>query len=62
MQDSKKIVLKQVKIHTKHNEMLLEMRDKRQKIGAPNFSKQGIVAELIIKAHKKEIINGEIVK
>ena len=57
MQQEKELVLKQVKIHTKHNEMLLEMGKKRKKIGLPNISKQGIVAELIINGYVKEILN-----
>lgn len=61
MQKAKKAVLKQVKIHTKHNNMLLEMRNNRLNVGTPNCSKQGIVAELIIEAYEREIKNSDLV-
>jgi len=58
VQDENGIILKQIKLHTKHNEMLIEMGKNRKKIGSPNVSKQGIVAELIINGYVKEVLNG----
>ena len=48
------MLLKQVRMHDSVNDFLEEIVEKRVKDGVPNNTKQGVVAELIIEAHKKE--------
>ena len=44
-----------VAIKASHNKMLDEIVEKRIKEGSPVDSKVSVVAELITKAHKKEV-------
>jgi len=46
--------MKQVKLHDKINEYLDDIVKVREKEGSPVCTKQGVIAELICKQHKKE--------
>ena len=51
--------MKQVKVNPNIDILLTEMSTKRKDEGHLNSTKQGIVAELIIEQHKKEMKKNE---
>lgn len=52
--------MKQVKLNPSIDELLNELSKARKKIGHVNSTKQGIVAELIIALHKKEVQQNKV--
>ena len=46
--------MKQVKLHSKTDELLTALSKKRKLDGELTSTKQGIVAQLVLLAHKKE--------
>ena len=52
--------MKQVKLNSSIDELLTELSKSRKSIGHVNSTKQGIVAELIITLHKKEVQQNKV--
>ncbi|AUR93124.1 hypothetical protein NVP1211B_25 [Vibrio phage 1.211.B._10N.222.52.F11] len=52
--------MKQVKLNPSIDELLTELSKSRKNIGHVNSTKQGIVAELIISLHKKEVQQNKV--
>ena len=52
--------MKQVKLNLSIDQLLTELSKSRKGIGHVNSTKQGIVAELIIALHKKEIQQNKV--
>jgi hypothetical protein len=52
--------MKQVKLNPSIDELLTEISRSRKNSGHINSTKQGVVAELIMSLHKKEIQRNEV--